>query len=128
MLLKLSLILCLSFNLMAVSNFKILKVDDGYYLSNKLKKKIRISYSGVPKIIKVKEDNGLEIIEYYSGSYGTSEIFEINNRIVLLNGKIIIDAPYKYLNKKEQTTWKIDHKNKVIEVTDPHGLDQKVKF
>lgn len=128
MLLRLIVILCLSANLIAASNFKLMKVDESYYLTTDGKEKIRISHSGIPKIISVKTHKDLNIIEYYSGSYGTSDVLDIHNRIVLYKGKRVLDAPFRYINKKEQAIWKIDHKNKTIEVTDPHGLNQKVKF
>lgn len=128
MLLKLAIALCLTMNLMAIDGFKILKIGEEYYLTHKSDKKVSISYSGVPRLVSVKQAKGLDIIEYYSGSYGTSDVVEIHNRIVLYNGRKIIDAPFKYLNKKEQTVWNINHKNKIIEVTDPYGLNQKVKF
>lgn len=121
------IVLIISFNLFANSSFTIVKNKELYVLKNS-DKEYKITYSGIPKVLKVSKIKHLEIIDYYSGSYGTSDIVEINNRIVLKDKKIIIDAPYKYLNKKEQPIWTIDHSKGFVEIKDKIGINQKVLF
>jgi hypothetical protein len=122
-----SMIIILHLNAYGESDFKIVKEKEGYILKNK-NKKVELTYSGVPKIIKVSTDRSLTLVQYYSGSYGTSDIFKIENLIILQNDKVLIDAPFKYLNKKLQPKWNIDHGKKMIEVSDSLDRDRKVHF
>lgn len=127
MLLKLFIIFAVNFSLFASDNFVILKSKDSYSLS-KSKFKYELTYSGVPKILKVSKVKSLDIIDYYSGSFGTTDILKINNRVVIKNNKVIIDAPYKYVNKSVQPVWVIDHAKGFIEIKDPIGTNQKVEI
>lgn len=127
MLLRILIIIIACFNLFASDGYVISKSKDTYSLTNN-KVKYNLTYNGEPKILKVSKIKNLEIIDYYSGSFGTSDILKINNRMIIKNGKIIIDAPYKYLNNSKQPIWTIDHSKGFILIKDPIGTDQKVEI
>lgn len=127
MLFKMIFIMVLALNSQANTNFSIIKSNDKYFLKSK-SLKLELTYSGKPKIIKVSKDKNLTLVQYYSGSYGTSDIFKIENLIVIKDDKVLIDAPFKYRNKKLQPKWNIDHDIKIIEVKDNFDRNRKVSI
>ena len=92
------------------------------------KQSYHLTHNGVPKIIKISLDRGLKLVEYYSGSYGTTKTIRVQNLMVIKDTKVIVDAPFKYLNQAEQPVWKINHVSKTIEISDPRGTNRKVIF
>lgn len=111
----------------ARGDFKIVEQNGTYLLKND-QDEFPLSYSDKPVLIDISVDRGLSLIEYFSGDFGTSKIMRINNLIVLKKGKVLIDAPFKYLNEKIQPVWDIDHEKKIIDIKDPMGTNQKVYF
>ena len=128
MLLRLLLIFSFSSLLFAKTRYQVKKIDDSFLLVSE-GKKFKLKYNQKPKIESVKEKDGITIVEYFSGEFGTSNVFKISNRMIInnKNKQIIIDAPYKY-EKLKNPKWIIDTKNKKINVYDPNSIDQKKSY
>jgi len=128
MLLRILLIFSFSSLLFAKAQYEVKKIDDKFVLVSE-KNKFQLKYNGKPKFESVTVKDGITIIEYYSGEFGTSKIFKISNRMIINNNnnELIIDAPYKYENQ-ENPKWIIDTKKKKIIISDPNGIDQKKSY
>lgn len=109
-----------------------LKKNNEIYHLEKENIKLTIDYNGLPKFIKSYEDGPLEIIEYYAGEFGTSNIYKVYNRIVLLkkSNKVLIRKSYMYegADKDEQPQWSFDLEKRKIKVIDPTGLDETIDY
>lgn len=113
-------LMILSFS--ALASFKIIKEKDNVYLSDS-KIKLKVDYNS--KLIKESKSEGFKIVDYYMGEYGTKKIVKVYYRAMIINDKIIINAPYKYEGSKEQPYWKHNKKNKMFTVIDPLGINIK---
>lgn len=81
-----------------------------------------IDYNGEPRILNVEEKNGLQIIDYFSGDYGTTQKTSITRRIVISDKmQMIVDETLltKTGEERIESKWEFDLKNKKIRVLDP---------
>lgn len=112
--------LLISLSLQAAS-WSIVKKDKSYSLES-AKETFELVHNGEPKIVKIEEKDGLKIIDYYSGDYGTSQKVSITRRIVITDKmqKIADDILFTKVGKEKiDSKWDFDFKNKVIKVYDP---------
>lgn len=125
------LTILIGLNLFASESWKLESRKDKVFLV-KGSAQISIEGSSLSKLEKVYKKDGYTIIEYYRGEVGTSTMLNIHQRIVLdiETNSILANAPYRYAGEptSEQPVWNFKLKDKVIEIKDPFGVDQKVKL
>lgn len=89
-----------------------------------------IDYNGEPRILNVEEKNGLQIIDYFSGDYGTTQKTSITRRIVISDKmQMIVDETLltKTGEEKIESKWEFDFKKNLIKVYD-QDLDMTKEF
>lgn len=112
------------------ANWEIIKKENDYFLKNETNQ-YELVYNGVPKILSSQEKNGLYIIDYFAGDYGTSQKSLITRRVIILKkdmSKVADDILKVQMDTDTiESKWDFDSKNNLIKVHDP-DLDITKKY
>lgn len=102
--------------------WSIVKENKSYFLKSG-ENKFELVYNGTPKILNIEDKNGLSIIDYFSGEYGTTQKSLITRRLVIskkTHTKVADDIlKAKFGKEIIESKWDFDFSNHLIKVYDP---------
>jgi len=117
----------LSLNVFAAKDWNIINKEGKYLLESPNGVLFQLDYTGIAKFEKAYQKGNYNIIEYYAGEMGTSNILKVHNRVIIdeKEKRVILVAPYKYSGepKQDQPKWNFNLKKKKVKVIDPYGVD-----